>query len=209
MATQARHQAKKTKKEKTPRGPVNVWKWVSLILIGLILGGGIFLGSKIFTQPNNQLGADVSQADEPVFNVDLTKQQANRIVAYSLKHYLKNDEFQYSFKFTDQAVLGGKFKFLGSTVPFTLNLDPYVMENGDIQLKAESLSIGALPIPISQVMSFIGNDYKVPNWISLDTKKETITLHLRKYKMKNGMSVRANQIDLDKNQINFSVYLPE
>jgi Uncharacterized protein conserved in bacteria len=178
-------------------------------LIGLILGGGIFLGSKIFTQPNNQLGADVSQADEPVFNVDLTKQQANRIVAYSLKHYLKNDEFQYSFKFTDQAVLGGKFKFLGSTVPFTLNLDPYVMENGDIQLKAESLSIGALPIPISQVMSFIGNDYKVPNWISLDTKKETITLHLRKYKMKNGMSVRANQIDLDKNQINFSVYLPE
>lgn len=209
MATQARHQVKKAKKTKQERGPVNIWKWISLILIGLLLGGGIFLGSKIFTQPTNQLAADVSQADEPVFNVDLTKQQANRIVAYSLKHYLKNDEFQYSFKFTDQAVLGGKFKFLGSTVPFTLNLDPYVMENGDIQLKAESLSIGALPIPISQVMSFIGNDYKVPNWISLDTKKETITFHLRKYKMKNGMSVHANQIDLDKNQINFSVYLPE
>lgn len=209
MATQARHQAKKTKKIKQA-GPVNIWKWVCLVLVGLLLGGGIFVASKIFVTPaENKLAADVSQADEPVFNVDLTKQQANRIVGYSLKHYLKNDDMKYTFKLTDEAVLGGQFTFLGAKVPFTLSLEPFVLENGDVQLKAQSLAIGALPVPISQVMNFIGNDYKIPNWISLDTKKETITLHLSKYRVKSGFSLRANQIDLDKNQINFSVYLPD
>ncbi|WP_261807477.1 YpmS family protein [Lapidilactobacillus luobeiensis] len=206
---QTLHRTKPTKVKK-PRGHFNIWQWLFLILVGLLLGVGIFAGTKIFISPApNTLAADVAAADEPVMNVQMTKKQVNRIVSYALSDYLKSDDIKYEFKLTDQAVLSGKFAFLGSQVPFTMSFDPYVLENGDVQLKAQSLSIGALPIPISQVMNFIGNDYKIPSWVSLDSKKATITLHLRKYQIKGGISLRATRFDLDNDELDFSVYLPK
>ncbi|MFC6314931.1 YpmS family protein [Lapidilactobacillus achengensis] len=208
--TLRRTPAAKSPKKNKPKQPFNLWKWLFLVLIGLILGVGIFVGTKLFISPApTTLSADVAAADEPVMNVQMTKKQVNRIVAYGLSDYLKSDDIKYQFKLTDQAVLSGNFAFLGTQVPFNLSLDPYVLENGDIQLKAQSLSIGALPIPISQVMNFIGHDYKIPSWVSLDTKKSTITLHLRKYKIKNGISLRATRFDLDNDELDFSVYLPK
>lgn len=205
-----KNSGKHTRKTQKNKQPVNIWRWVSLILIGLILGTGIFIGSKIFVSPAPQnLNKNVDQADEPVFSVDLTKKQVNRLASYYLQHYLKDDKVKYTFKLTDQAILGGTFKFMGVKLPFTLAFDPYVLENGDIQLQADNLAIGSLPIPMTQVLNFVGNDFHLPKWVSLNAKKGIIVLHLRKYQTDGGMSFRAEHIDLDEDQIELSVYLPQ
>ncbi|WP_125605851.1 YpmS family protein [Lapidilactobacillus bayanensis] len=198
----------------TPKRPVkksatvNIWKWLFLILLGLMLGTGIFLGTKLFVEPTPTTTAKtVSRSDEPVFSVEMTKSQVNRIVAFYLKNYLKDNDQKYQFKLTDQAVLTGQFKFLGAKIPFTLNFEPYVLENGDVQLKAKQLAIGALPVPVSTVLSFVGNDYNLPKWVTLSSKQETVTIHLSQYRTDNGMSFKADHIDLDNDKIDFSAFI--
>lgn len=200
----------------TPKRPtkkitsINLWKWLFLILLGLVLGTGIFLGTKLFIEPTpTTTSKTVARGDEPVFSVEMTKSQVNRIVDFYLKDYLKNNDQKYQLKLTDQAVLTGQFKFLGANIPFTLNFDPFVLENGDVQLKAKKLAIGALPVPVSTVLNFVGNDYNLPKWVTLSSKKETITIHLSQYKTDNGMSFRADHIDLDDDKIGFSAFIPD
>lgn len=76
-------------------------------------------------------------------------------------------------------------------------------------LKPKKLAIGALPVPVSTVLNFVGNDYNLPKWVTLSSKKETITIHLSQYKTDNGMSFRADHIDLDDDKIDFSAFIPD
>ena len=50
---------------------------------------------------------------------------------------------------------------LGHDIPFYLYFDPYVMANGNVQLKAKSLSIGTLGLPIKEVLKFAKRSYKL------------------------------------------------
>lgn len=213
-AKQARATAKAPTETKMPTAPgkpgrhINWWRWATLILLGLILGSGIWFVSKFMTPYQDQVTETKASSAEPAFSVHLTKRQVNRIVNYYLTDYLKNSKVKYTLNVGNQAELGGSFKFFGQKVKFTLLFDPLVMSNGDIELKATKLNIGSLPVPISYVLSYIGNSYKLPKWVKLNSKAKTVVLELSKFKMQNKMKVKATKIDLTGDEIDFSVYLP-
>ncbi|MDA5387005.1 YpmS family protein [Loigolactobacillus backii] len=197
------------KKTKPTPTSFNIWKWLFIILVAIIVGTGVYFGHKI-TQPPAQTAPNEQLIKrQATFSVNLNKSQVNDVIGYYLNHYLKKTKIKYTFDLGDQAVLKGKFKLLGYGVPFSIYLDPYVMENGDVQLKAKRMEIGALSVPIKVVMNYIGNSYKFPKWVVLNSKKETIQLRLNQFKMKNGMQIKAKKIDLANNKINLDVYLPQ
>ncbi len=159
----------------------------------------------------DQLGSpNGHDIQHPVFTVKVTKNSANRIMAHYLKSYLKDSKIKYAVTLgTNEAALSGSFKFLGNAVKFQLTFDPLVLKNGDVLLKAKNLNIGALPVPISFVMSYIGNSYKIPKWVSLDSKAGTVVLKLSQFKLQNGMTLKANKLDLTNDDLEFAVYLPD
>ncbi|HFF8691287.1 TPA: YpmS family protein, partial [Enterococcus faecium] len=109
----------------------------------------------------------------------------------------------------NEALLNGTFEVLGFPIDFYLYFDPYVMENGNVQLKARSLSIGTLSLPIKDVMNMIKRNYKLPDWIEVNTDDLTIMLRLDQFRMQNGMYIKADKIDLVNDDIRFSLYLPK
>ncbi|MFD1486243.1 YpmS family protein [Lacticaseibacillus baoqingensis] len=198
--------------DKKPRRPINLWRWATLILIGLGLGTGIWFTVKVLTPYHDPTIATTTSAPEtgqPAFSVHLTKRQVNRIVDYYLNDYLKDSDIKYSLTVGDQAVLGGHFKFFGATIKFQLLFDPLVRSNGDVELKAKKLNIGSLPVPISYVLNYVGHSYKLPKWVKLNSSKETVVLKLSKFKLQNKMQIKATKIDLPNDAIDFSVYLPQ
>lgn len=200
----------KRKQTKTPQAPINWWRWATLILIGLIIGSGIWFTAKILTPYDDKItqSADVD-TEQAAFSVQLTKRQVNHIVDYYLNDYLKDSKIKYTLTVGDSAVLGGHFKFFGATIKFALKFDPLVRANGDIELKATKLNIGSLPVPISYVLNYVGHSYKMPNWVKLNSSQETIVLKLNKFKLQNGMKLKATKIDLPNDDIDLSVYLPD
>lgn len=198
--------------KKTPNKTINWWRWVALVLIGLIVGTGVWFTVKVLTPYNDPITKTTTAPAEdgqPALSVHLTKRQVNRIVDYYLNDYLKDSKIKYTLTVGDQAVLGGKFKFFGSTIKFQLLFDPLVKANGDVELKARKLNIGSLPVPISYVLNYVGHSYKLPKWVKLNSSNETIVLKLSKFTMQNGMALKATKIDLPNDEIDFSVYLPE
>ena len=106
-------------------------------------------------------------------------------------------------------MLTGEFEILTFPVTFYLYFDPYVMENGNVQLRAKSLSIGTLNLPVSEVMKMVKRNFKFPEWIEVNSEEQNIMIRLDKFQMGNGLFMKANRINLLDDEIQFSLYLPK
>lgn len=191
---------------------LNPWKAAFLFLVAVLIGGFLLLFTRLTQERENvsQIIAEtVVREGDPVITINSNKEQVNRFVDFYLADLQKDAEQQYQFVLKNEALLTGEFDLLGFPVSFYLYFDPFVMANGNIQLKAKSLSIGALGLPINQVLKMIQNNSKIPEWIDIQPKEEMIILRLDQFELKNGMFFRADKINLVDNEIQLNVYLPE
>ncbi|KIO95743.1 YfaA [Levilactobacillus brevis] len=129
-------------------------------------------------------------------DVALNKKQVNALADYYVNKSLKNSTMKYRFQVSDQAMLTGSTQVLGASVNFVLLFKPTVLPSGDVQLKAQKLSIGSLPVPISFVMNYIAKNYPLPNWVAMNTADKTMTLHLTAIGNGKKLSFAAKKIDL-------------
>lgn len=189
--------------------PINVWKWAFLVLLALVLGSSIWLYTRIATPVNTIHETQTEQTKKTVsFEVASNKEEINAVVAHALNEFIEDGDIRYEVVLNDEAELIGTFQVFGHDVHFYLYLTPYVTENGNVQLKATKLSIGDLDLPITSVMNFIKKQYKVPDWVQVDSKKQLILLNLDEYKLSNGLTISAKKIDLKNDDIRFELSLP-
>lgn len=179
----------------TPGTPRNWWKWGFIALVAVLLITTVTLGVKAFS--GTQV-ASTAKVTKNTTNVDVTlnKKQVNALADYYVNKSLENSAVKYRFQVTNHAMITGSTKVLGANVNFVLLLKPTVLASGDVRLKAEKLSVGALPVPITFVMNYIAKNYPLPKWVAMDTKAETITLHLTAIGNGKKLSFAAKKIDL-------------
>ncbi|WP_196811974.1 YpmS family protein [Schleiferilactobacillus shenzhenensis] len=204
-----RNQKQPTNPAAAPKKLHNPWRWAFLILAGIVLGSAIFLGVRVFTPPTNAPKV-TTVAGAPSLTVALDRKQVNQLTQHYLDDYLKDSKIKYQFRVEETSVLlVGTVQFLGSPIQFNLVLMPYVQDNGDVQLRAKQLAIGSLNVPVSFVLGFIQSSYKLPQWVSVDSKHSAIMLHLTKFKTAAGFQVTAKRLDFADDQFVFNVYLPD
>ncbi|MCD5003341.1 YpmS family protein [Enterococcus saccharolyticus] len=190
----------------------NKWKIAFFALIAIVLGSSIFLFSRITEKRElvyHEVPPLVDRAGSPVLNINSNKEQINALIGFYLDEYQKNADITFDFALENEALLTGEFKILGFPVTFYLYFDPYVMDNGNVQLKAKSLSIGTLGVPISEVMKMIQRNATLPDWIEIEPKEETVMIRLDQFRMQNGLFLKAEKINLVEDDIQVSLYLPE
>lgn len=191
----------------------NLWRIAFFILLGLLTAALIFVFIKITRVPGTEeyIAAATVEEDkeEPSFLVQLTKKQLNQLIQSYLKEYQNNSEMKYEFLLEDEAVLKGTFNILGFEVGYYLYFEPSVLENGKVLLKAKSISLGTLSLPVSKVMELVADNIETPSWIGIDSGEEAIILHLDQFVLKNGMHFKARKIDLPGDSIQIDVYLPD
>ncbi|MGO2083573.1 YpmS family protein [Vagococcus sp.] len=188
----------------------NPWRLAFLFLVALIFGCGLFVSSRIFETRNAYIPKEeVSKASKPAFQINFKKNQVNQMVNYMFGEEVKKSGMDYRFILDNDALLEGSFPILGHETKFYLYFDPYVIKNGNFQLRAKELSIGTLNVPISAVINYISNSMAFPEWVEMNPKKQYITLHLDQLKFKDGLKVKADKINLIDDEIVFNVYLPK
>ncbi|MDA9470351.1 YpmS family protein [Enterococcus sp. 5H] len=202
------------KKQKAPKDktPTNRWKIAFLILIAVIIGSTAFVFMRItqVREPNFKPVPELVEADgTPVIAVQSTKKQVNALIDFYLSDFQQGSDITYKFYLENEAMLNGTFEVLGFPIQFYLYFDPYVMDNGNIQLKAKSLSIGTLSLPIKEILKFVQRDYKLPSWVEVNPDESTILLRLDQFRMQNGLFIRAEKINLVDDDIRMNVYLPK
>ncbi|MBP1045797.1 YpmS family protein [Enterococcus sp. BWM-S5] len=204
---------KRNKKEKkqSVNKKLNPWKIAFLALIGMLVGILLFVGIRVtqVREPNYDSSKAVPRSGNPVLSIQSNKQQINELISFYLEDFQKDSEVTYDFYLENEAMLAGNFKILGHPIQFNLYFDPYVMDDGNVQLKAKSLSIGTLGLPIKDILEFVQRDYNLPEWVEVMPEEKYILLRLDKFQMMNGMFIRADKINLIDDDIRVSIYLPE
>lgn len=188
-------------------GNINLWKGAFLLLLAANLGLALVLSGRLLERREDDLA--ISQSAD---GIDLTlgtfttnREQLNQTLATYLEDY-QSQEFSYQVLVGNQTILfEGAYKFLGYQVPLYLYLTPYPLEDGTLRLSVESFSVGTLPLPAREVLQYIKSSYDLPDFVTVQPKKETIHLNLRAIDNKERIYVKAQTIDLLNDRIVFSI----
>ncbi len=197
-------------KRNQQKSRLNGWKWAFLVLLSIVIGTIFWFFTQmtpvIIGEPN--LKTKTSN-DEVMFQVSTKKDDINQLVA----SYLKDEKIvkgpvNYQFKLEEQAQLVGTFQLFGKDVQFQLSLEPFVMENGNLQFKATGLSIGKFNLPITFALNQIESQLNIPDWVAIDSEQETLVFNLNEFTLDSGIHFSVDKIDLAENDIRINVYVP-
>lgn len=212
MREAQRSKATATPRVKTPKpkGPFNPWKWVAIILIALVVGTGAYMGTQMLRSSDEATPlTKTSRSDAASVPIEMNRQQLNALASYYLADLQKGQDMKYRFVVReDAAYLLGITKVLGQNVSFVITMQPSVIDDGNISLKATKLSVGTMSIPISFVINYINNNYKIPSWVKLSAKTKTINLYLNKLVGKHDVRYSVDQVDLKNNRFKFEMHIP-
>lgn len=201
---------RRVKKEKKEiKEPVNLWKWAFLILMAILLGTGIWFIQQLQPVRYGEVNETVVNTEDfMTFSVSAQKEEVTQLINQYIDEEVKGNNVNYEVLIDESFQLAGSFEVFGFEVPFNLYMDPFVTDNGNIQLKAKQLSLGQLNLPISFVMNQLGSQLSMPDWVVIDSEAETITLNLNDFQLENGMFFSAERIDLVENELLVNVHIP-
>jgi len=190
-----------------PKKKKNLWKiaLLSLLVIELALViavlGMLTNGFSATDSPTPQTDRTEGKA---IFSVQANKQQLENMINDQIDSN-GNNRLTYHIDIGDQVVLNGKYKLLFTAIPFSLTFTPSV-SNGDIVLKETDVKLGSIPLPDKQVLSFLKSGSKFPKWVAIQPNKRQIYINLTDVQVQKGLYLRAQTINLAKNDVTFSVH---
>ncbi|MBO3755617.1 YpmS family protein [Streptococcus suis] len=188
-------------------GNLNIWKWLFLAQLALLIGCGIVLYTRIQTDREDLTKlVQTSTEDTKVGTFSTNREQLNETLTNYLKDY-QTEEFSYQlFVTSQQVVFEGSYQIFGVTIPLYIYFQPSKMEDGSILLRIIEISAGSLSLPKAEVLAYLQKNYKLPAFVKIDSEQAQVQVQLTELKNKFGLYGKANTIDLYNDQFIVDIY---
>jgi uncharacterized protein YpmS len=188
----------------------NKWKKGFLLLLGidLLIVGILSLlilipaTSKDKNKPTRLKGDNIS------FLVKSNKNDLNMLINHYLKQEAADSPIDYRVILGDEVELYGTLPFFSEKINMKLTFEPEALGNGDLVLKQKSISIGSLNLPVSYVMKFISENYKIPRGVDIRPNDKLVYINMQQLKLNSDIKIKANKFDLKKDDIAFTLLVP-
>lgn len=188
-------------------GNLNFWKWLFLVQLALMLGGGLVLLSRFQTKREDLTKlVPTNQTDTKVGTFTTDREQLNQSIANYLKEYQTKDFSYQLFVTSQQVVFEGSYQLFGVTLPLYIYFQPFKMEDGSILLQILEISAGSLSLPKADVLAYLQKNYKLPSFVKIDSQEAQVQLQITELENSLGLYGKANTIDLYNNQIIIDIY---
>lgn len=186
---------------------VNGWKWSFITLVLLIIGFIVYLGFLLQPVLTNQSETEpiVTEVDQVSLTTSLTKEDTELIINEYLSKAMGNEFESYSIVLSDALEIHGEMNILSFDVPFTLYFSPYALENGNIQLRGETVELANFSLPVSGVMSLLAQQLALPEFIAIDSNAQMIEIDLTELMQDYSFDLTVDQIDLEQDIIQFNL----
>ncbi|MGU7920598.1 YpmS family protein [Streptococcus suis] len=188
-------------------GNLNIWKWLFLAQLALLIGCGIVLYTRIQTDREDLTKlVQTSGEDTKVGTFSTNREQLNQTITNYLQEY-QTEEFSYQLFITSQQVVfEGSYQVFGVTIPLYIYFQPSKMEDGSILLRITEISVGSLSLPKAEVLAYLQKNYKLPAFVKIDSEQAQVQVQLTELKNKLGLYGKANTIDLYNDQFIVDIY---
>ena len=187
----------------------NYWKLSFFVLLGIIIGFILFVTINVFTNREEEVLFNKTKVieGEPSFQLKLNKSQTNELLNHYFNNFQKDTKISYSFAVENFIVLKGSIPILGTYIDFYVYFQPFILENKDLKLKTKSISIGTLLLPASEILNYVKNEYKFPDWVKINPNDETIYFELSNYETPDKMKFNIEKLDLIDDEVIINVFL--
>lgn len=146
------------------------------------------------------------------FTTSTSKADLNKLIETYIddfsKEFSNDEDIGYDVYVSNNVIFKAETKIFDEPIEMKLIFSPTVKKNGDVVLTLKDLSVGALPLPVNSVMSFVNKQYKFPDWVTVIPKQKKIYLSLEKLKLEGDTKVRVDTLDLKKDDISFTLLVP-
>jgi len=188
----------------------NKWKLGFLILVGINVLVAIILLSLVMApiKDKEPLKTNTSKEDYVSFHVKSNKYDLNRLINHYLKEEAADSPIDYRVLLGDEVELYGTLPFFSEELKLKLTFEPSAQKNGDLILKQKSMSVGRLHLPISYVLNFISESYKLPKGVEIRPNEHLVYIHMQQLKLKSDLKIQANKFNLKKDDIAFTILVP-
>lgn len=188
----------------------NKWKIGFLVLLGInLLFAVIILSLVMFPSEGPQTSKLTGPIGDHVsFHVKSNKNDLNKLINHYLEEEAADSPIDYRVLLGDEVELYGTLPFFSEELNMKLTFKPSALENGDLVLKQKSMTIGNLHLPISYVLNFISENYKIPKGVDIRPKDKQIYINMQQLKVKSDIKLKADKFDLKKDDIAFTILVP-
>lgn len=188
----------------------NKWKIGFLVLLGINLLFAIIMLSLVM---NPSEGPETSNLVRPIgehvsFHVKSNRNDLNKLINHYLKEEVADSSIDYRIVLGEEVELYGTLPFFSEEINMKLTFEPKALENGDLVLKQKSMTIGSLHLPISYVLNFISENYKIPKGVDIRPKDKLIYINMQQLKLKSDLKIMADKFDLKNDDIAFTILVP-
>ncbi|MFK9093326.1 YpmS family protein [Bacillus salipaludis] len=188
----------------------NKWKFGFLLLLGLNLLFAIIILSLLLAPSDSR---EISKLNSPTsdhvsFRVNSNKYDLNRLINHYLKEEAADSPIDYRVILGDEVELYGTLPFFSEKLNLKLTFEPIAQKNGDLILEQKSMAVGRLHLPISYVLNFISENYKLPKGVDIRSNDHLVYIHMQQLKLKSDLKIKADKFDLKNDDIAFTILVP-
>jgi uncharacterized protein YpmS len=188
----------------------NKWKKGFLLLLGIDLLIVVILSLLILipgTSKDNNKPKPL-KGDSVSFHVKSNKNDLNMLINHYLKEEAADSPIDYRVILGDEVELYGTLPFFSQKINMKVTFEPEALSNGDLVLRQKSISIGSLHLPVSYVMKFISENYKIPRGVDIRPNDKLVYVNMQQLKLKSDIRIKVNKFDLKKDDIAFTLIVP-
>jgi uncharacterized protein YpmS len=188
----------------------NKWKKGFFLLAGIDLLFVILVLWMALSPAGDQSKSNVNQSNKRTvsFHVKSNKNDLNMLINHYLKEETADSPIAYRVILGNEVELYGTMPLFSEKINLKLTFEPTALPNGDLVLKQKSISIGKLRLPVSYVMNFINDNYKIPNGVDIRPNEKQIYVHMQQLRLKSDIRVKVDKFDLKKDDIAFTILVP-
>lgn len=183
------------------------WRYWKIALLGLMaMLVLLFISTFIPSRPKEQVSTTntkIVEQGENWMEVTLSKTEIQSLLdSVSKKNQEENPTFP-NFVMNDSVIqINGDANALGITVPYKMTTVPYVTEDGEIQLKIQSVQLAGLSLPLFLAVGRL-QQMEFPEWFQLNAEQQYFLLKLSG--LYEGNTIKAKKFNLKTNEFIFSV----
>jgi uncharacterized protein YpmS len=188
----------------------NNWKRFFFLLVGVNLLFVVIILWSVMTpdgnQPKNHKEPPNNQTVS--FHVKSNKNDLNMLINHYLKQETADSPIAYRVILGNEVELYGALPIFSEKINLKLTFEPVALQNGDLVLKQKSISVGSLRLPVSYVLNFISDNYKIPKGVDIQPNDKQIYVHMQKLNLKSNIRIKVNKFDLKKDDISLTILVP-
>jgi uncharacterized protein YpmS len=172
------------------------------ILLFLLVSISIPIKDKKIKLEENELQGYVP------FLIHTQKDNLNEVINHYIEKEAAGSPIDYQVVLRDEVELYGTIPIFTDEIQIKLTFEPEALNNGDLILKQKSMAIGQMQLPVTYVLKFIADRYRLPKGVSIQPNDKLVYISMQKLKLKSDFKVRVKEFDLNSDDISFQLYVP-